>query len=289
MTSLEKSIEKLSLAEILAEQASKNKTEISSSATTSVNKPKNESEDEGDDQNANPDDVEASPNVHFEPIVHLEAVQVKTNEEEEEVFYKCRAKLFRFDKPSGEWKERGVGELKLLQHKDTRKIRLLMRREQTLKVCGNHAITPDIRLQANVGSDRSWVYSVMADMTEGEPMPELLAVRFVTKDAANEFKEKFEEAQLLNNKSQSSGNAGAEKEEPTEKKEEKSEGKSPENVGACCANPSCTKESCAEDECCKDSACCKQSSSTKQDKDAAPGDFTASSDKEDCGGCCGGH
>lgn len=49
-----------------------------------------------------------------------------------------RAKLFRFDTSSSEWKERGTGEVKLLKHKETQKVRLVMRRDKTLKVCANH-------------------------------------------------------------------------------------------------------------------------------------------------------
>lgn len=37
-----------------------------------------------------------------------------------------------------EWKERGTGEIKLLKHNETGKIRVLMRREKTLKICANH-------------------------------------------------------------------------------------------------------------------------------------------------------
>lgn len=49
-----------------------------------------------------------------------------------------RAKLFRFDKSVKEWKERGTGDVKFLQHKETKKIRLVMRRDKTHKVCANH-------------------------------------------------------------------------------------------------------------------------------------------------------
>jgi hypothetical protein len=49
-----------------------------------------------------------------------------------------RAKLFRFDSTAAEWKERGTGDVRLLSHKETKKVRLVMRRDKTLKVCANH-------------------------------------------------------------------------------------------------------------------------------------------------------
>ena len=51
-----------------------------------------------------------------------------------------RAKLFRFDNAADppEWKERGTGDVKLLQHNVTGLVRVLMRRDKTLKVCANH-------------------------------------------------------------------------------------------------------------------------------------------------------
>lgn len=49
-----------------------------------------------------------------------------------------RAKLFRFVKSDLEWKERGTGDVRLLAHKQTGKVRLVMRRDKTLKVCANH-------------------------------------------------------------------------------------------------------------------------------------------------------
>jgi len=39
---------------------------------------------------------------------------------------------------SNEWKERGLGLVKLLKHKENQKIRLLMRQEKTLKIRANH-------------------------------------------------------------------------------------------------------------------------------------------------------
>ena len=53
--------------------------------------------------------------------------------------YLCsKSKLFRFDTENNEWKERGVGMVKLLQHKENKKVRLLMRQDKTLKIRANH-------------------------------------------------------------------------------------------------------------------------------------------------------
>ena len=49
-----------------------------------------------------------------------------------------KTKLYRFDQDSGEWKERGIGMAKLLQHKENKKVRMLMRQEKTLKIRANH-------------------------------------------------------------------------------------------------------------------------------------------------------
>lgn len=92
--------------------------------------------DGGDDEDKA---EEEEADVHFEPVVHLtEKVETKTNEELEEQTFKMRAKLFKFDRESREWKERGTGDVRLLKHRENGKTRLVMRRDKTLKVCANH-------------------------------------------------------------------------------------------------------------------------------------------------------
>jgi Ran-binding protein 1 len=146
-----------------------------------------------------PREVEAEVDVHFEPVIKLtEQVEIKTHEEDEDAVFKMRAKLFRFESSAKEWKERGTGEVRLLAHKETKKVRLVMRRDKTHKVCANHAITQDMRLQPNIGSDRSWVWKVVADYAELPPTSETLAIRFANSDNAAEFKVAFEQAQATN-------------------------------------------------------------------------------------------
>jgi len=136
---------------------------------------------------------------HFEPVIKLtEQVETKTMEEDEDVLFKMRSKLFRFSTENNEWKERGTGDVRLLQHKESKKVRLVMRRDKTLKVCANHLISHEMRLQPNVGSDRSWVWKVAADYSEDPPTSETLAIRFANSDNADQFKTEFEKAQKSN-------------------------------------------------------------------------------------------
>lgn len=172
--------------------AKKEKKEEEKEAKSEDKEPKKEDKKADDDDDDKAAEEEAD--VHFEPLVQLEKVEVKTNEEDEEVLYKVRAKLFKFHADSKEWKERGTGDVKFLKHKETKKTRLLMRRDKTLKICANHLISSDYELKPNIGSDRSWVYTVTADVSEGEPEAATLAIRFGNKENADKFKEVFDEA-----------------------------------------------------------------------------------------------
>lgn len=65
----------------------------------------------------------------YEPAVPLpDLIEISTGEENEQVVFSHRAKLYHYDKELIEWKERGVGVLKILQNKQPRRARLVMRR-----------------------------------------------------------------------------------------------------------------------------------------------------------------
>ena len=44
-------------------------------------------------------------------------------------------------------------------------------------------VVPDMKLSPNVGSDRSWVWNAAADVSEGEPEAQTLAIRFANSDS----------------------------------------------------------------------------------------------------------
>ncbi|KAK3441986.1 hypothetical protein EUGRSUZ_B02236 [Eucalyptus grandis] len=113
------------------------------------------------------------------PIVRLEEVAVTTGEEDEEAILDLKAKLYRFDKEGNQWKERGAGSVRFLKHKETGKVRLVMRQSKTLKICANHLIIPTMSVQEHVGNEKSCVWHAR-DFADGELKDELFCIRFAS-------------------------------------------------------------------------------------------------------------
>lgn len=174
---------------------------------------------EGEDDDDGPAPEEESTAV-FTPVVQLETVEVKTHEEDEEVLYKQRAKLFIYgetmlDKGTGNktWRERGVGDMRFLKHKESGRIRCLMRQEKTLKIIVNHFLDPRIVLTPNVGNDKSWVW-VAFDFAEEELIETTFAIRFGSAEIAQAYKAEFTKYQkemdaLMSGKDAAEGGAEA--------------------------------------------------------------------------------
>jgi len=163
-----------------------------------VPKPAGEDADGEDDNGPAPEEESTAT---FAPVVVLESVEVKTHEEDEDVLYKQRAKLFVYgetmlDKGTGlkSWRERGVGDMRFLQHKENNRIRVLMRQEKTMKVIANHFLDPRIALTPNVGNDKSWVW-VAFDFADEELVETTFAIRFASAEIAGEYKAEFGKAQ----------------------------------------------------------------------------------------------
>uniref|UniRef100_A0A8B9FGM2 RAN binding protein 2 n=1 Tax=Amazona collaria TaxID=241587 RepID=A0A8B9FGM2_9PSIT len=148
----------------------------------------------GTDEDSDVTQEEERDGQYFEPVVPLpDLVEVTSGEENEQVVFSHRAKLYRYDKDANQWKERGIGDIKILQNYDNKQVRIVMRRDQVLKLCANHRITPDMNIQQMKGSDRAWVWTA-CDFADGERKVELLAVRFKLQDVADSFKQIFDEA-----------------------------------------------------------------------------------------------
>ncbi|KAM8703533.1 hypothetical protein ACLKA7_008195 [Drosophila subpalustris] len=123
-------------------------------------------------------------NAYFAPVIPLpDKIDVKTGEEDEDLLYIQRAKLYRLA-DGGEWKERGLGNVKILRHKQTKNLRVVMRREQVLKICLNHVLNSSVAYKPK--DEKSWLF-VVHDFSEGESVLERLALRFKSADIAQSF------------------------------------------------------------------------------------------------------
>ena len=81
-----------------------------------------------------------------------------------------------------QWKERGVGNIKILKHKNTGRVRM---GNQVLKVCCNHMIFKGMKLAPC--DDKSFTWSTLSDLsylTHGEARAEQSTVKLKYVDAA---------------------------------------------------------------------------------------------------------
>ncbi|XP_023519267.1 ran-binding protein 1 homolog a-like [Cucurbita pepo subsp. pepo] len=142
------------------------------------------------------------------PIVKLEEVAVTTGEENEDAILDLKSKLYRFDKDGNQWKERGAGTVKFLKHKETGKVRLVMRQSKTLKICANHLVLPSMSVQEHVGNDKSCVWHA-TDFADGELKDELFCIRFPSIENCKTFMETFQEVAESQKKKEENKDASA--------------------------------------------------------------------------------
>ncbi|KPM02475.1 hypothetical protein QR98_0008890, partial [Sarcoptes scabiei] len=110
------------------------------------------------------------------PKVHLpDNYDHKTGEEDDEIIYQVdRAKLYIF--VDGEYKERGVGCLKLLKNKQNQKFRLVMRRDLVYKVCLNFLLTNNLKFEMRNDHNVSFQCIDHSDINSPEPLTCLLRI-----------------------------------------------------------------------------------------------------------------
>ncbi|KAL8115251.1 ran-binding protein 1 homolog b-like [Apium graveolens] len=143
------------------------------------------------------------------PIVRLEEVAVTTGEENEDTILDLKSKLYRFDKDGNQWKERGAGTVKFLKHKETGKVRLVMRQSRTLKICANHLVLPTMAVQEHAGNEKSCVWHA-TDFADGELKDEMFCIRFPSIENCKNFMETFQEiAESQVKKEESEGTSAA--------------------------------------------------------------------------------
>ena len=126
-------------------------------------------------------------------------------EEDEEVLHEVRAKVLKFvpadkqeddDKPKTKspWSTQGVGSLRLLKHKETGVVRLLLRAEPRGHVALNRALLPDFDYKA----DEKYV-KLTTSNEKGDGL-ETWMLQVKTKDLAKTLAENLEKNKEANKK-----------------------------------------------------------------------------------------
>jgi len=158
---------------------------------SSVPRRRQSSEGEGDHD-------EFVPTQEFAPVIPLPPlVEATMGDENENTLFEQRAKIYRFDAAVKEWKERGVGNIKILQGKDNPgAVRIVMWREKVGKLACNHWITTDMKVE-NYQHNPKVLKWTAVDHAEGEPRPEIFTCRFGSEEKCSEFKQKFEEMVMV--------------------------------------------------------------------------------------------
>ncbi|KAI1723123.1 ranBP1 domain-containing protein [Ditylenchus destructor] len=135
------------------------------------------------------------PDAHYEPVVPLPAlVEAKTGEEDEEVLFVARCKLYRFDKDTKENKERGLGEIKVLRNSKTDRYRCVMRRDQVLKVCANFPIHASFKITPKPHLPTAYYWSCKDYTEDTNGSDEVLCARFKDAGTADQFAKTIVEA-----------------------------------------------------------------------------------------------
>uniref|UniRef100_A0A8C2FRL1 FinTRIM family, member 8 n=1 Tax=Cyprinus carpio TaxID=7962 RepID=A0A8C2FRL1_CYPCA len=132
--------------------------------------------------------------IHVKPIVSLPEVEVKSDEEDEEILFKERIKLYRWDCENELWKERGVGDIKILFHPVRKTYRVKMQQDQVLKVCANHIISKNTVPKLMTTSTDAMVWTA-TDYSEGIRKVEKFAAKFKTPGLAKSFRQVFTDCQ----------------------------------------------------------------------------------------------
>jgi E3 SUMO-protein ligase RanBP2 len=123
------------------------------------------------------------PTAEFTPVIPLPPlVEVKLGDENENVIFKQRAKIYRFDSSIKEWKERGLGEIKILQDKDNpTSVRVVMWREKIGKLACNHRVTGNMKIEFYMENKKVVKWSAI-DHADEEPRPEIFTCKFGQED-----------------------------------------------------------------------------------------------------------
>ncbi len=179
-------------------------------------------DEEVTDPNYNPEEEVAEGNWK---IVDLPQVTIETGEKDEEEIFKARAKLYRWREE--QWKERGVGDFRIIRNKVSGKYRAVLRQDQTLKIrCLFYIHGQGLCVLQKLKTAEKSLFWTCADFSEEKLSLDRFCIRLKTEEDVEAFSKAFNNALEENNKLSwaTSGKTAEEKKEAlVEEKKEKDE------------------------------------------------------------------
>lgn len=143
--------------------------------------------------------TDAECTAEFKPVVTgLKEVKVTKTAD---TLYEHRALLYRFNKETNAWIQRGLGDVKIVRDLKTGTVSMAMHMEKTFRPCLACIVLPDSQMSANESSDRSWVWTTtdFADPNApGTPLVQSFAIKFKTKEIADNFKVVYDKHKVEN-------------------------------------------------------------------------------------------
>ena len=150
-----------------------------------------EDEDDEDEDEDDDADEDGSP-IPLDFMGNVLPSEMNPGDQNEKILFSERAKLYHFDPSINQLKERGNGELMILQQKSTNLSRILMFQDEELDHCANHPITPQLELKPHQNIPHAYVWSVL-DFGTGEARYETFCVKFKTDEDGKQFVRRFNE------------------------------------------------------------------------------------------------
>ena len=145
------------------------------------------------DEKEGRDNPKEEATIHFKPVVTLpERYEYKSGEENGEVLFNEKGKLYCYDGTVKQWKERGIGNMKILRYSETGQTRLIMRQDQILKLCCNHYLTSEMTIETHMNNPKAYKWFTKADYSKEVGQPDQFIIRFKLVETAVKFKELFE-------------------------------------------------------------------------------------------------
>ena len=111
--------------------------------------------------------------------------------------FKSKAKMYRWR--DNQWKERGMGWLKLQRNNENRTIRYLHRQDKKLTISANFFVTEPLCKLTLMSNGVAYMWSAI-DNSEGEAVVEKFSARFKNAEVASAFSKVFDAARVFHTK-----------------------------------------------------------------------------------------